>query len=187
MTAARAVFFDRDGTLGGAGGYCHPDEFVLFDFAPRAVKLVRDAGFLAIVITNQSRIAKGQITLSQVETSFQRLQTGLLEGHGTQFDAWYICPHVKADACDCKKPAPGLLQRAALEHGIDLSRSFVVGDSGFNDLGAAAAVGCNGVLVRTGEGNDSLTIYRQSWLHTEPDFIADTVLEAAEWIVASAD
>jgi histidinol-phosphate phosphatase family protein len=186
MTAARAVFFDRDGTLGGRGGYCHPDEFEFFDFAPRAVKTVRDAGFLAVVITNQSRIAKGQITLEAVQRSFGRLQMQL-EDAGTRFDAWYICPHVKADACDCKKPAPGLLKRAALEHGIDLPESFVVGDSGFNDLGAAAAVGCRGVLVRTGEGNNSLTIYRESWAHTEPAFIADTVLEAAEWIVNPAN
>lgn len=104
----RAVFFDRGGTLGGRGGYCHPDEFEFFEFAPQAVKLVRDAGFLAVVVTNQSRIAHGTITLEQVHCSFERLQK-----LDTQFDAWYICPHDKADACECKKPATGLFLRAA--------------------------------------------------------------------------
>lgn len=114
----RAVFFDRDGTLGGRGGYCHPDEFEFFKFAPQAVKLVRDAGFLAVVITNQSRIAHGAITLQQVLRSFERLQTQL-EPLGTRFDAWYVCPHDKTDACECKKPATGLFLRAARDHAID--------------------------------------------------------------------
>ena len=95
----------------------------------------------------------------------------------------YICPHAKADACDCKKPAPGLLLRAARDLTIDLSQSFVVGDSGFNDVQAGAAVGCRTVLVRTGEGQDSLTVYRQSWADVEPDFVAENVLEAARWIL----
>ncbi len=137
---------------------------------------------MAVVITNQSRIAKGQISLAQVEASFHRLQTEL-EAHDTRFDAWYICPHAKADACDCKKPAPSLLLRAARDLTIDLSQSFVVGDSGFNDVQAGAAVGCRTVLVRTGEGQDSLTVYRQSWADVEPDFVAENVLEAARWIL----
>jgi histidinol-phosphate phosphatase family protein len=178
----RAVFFDRDGTLGGAGGYCHPDEFELFEFSVEAIKTVREAGFLAIVITNQSRIAKGQITLAQVEISFDRLQRQL-EPHGTKFDAWYICPHDKSDACKCKKPAPGLLKSAARDFGIDFTQSFVIGDSGFNDIKAGSSVGCRTVLVRTGEGMDSLEKYRESWRDIEADFIANNVLEGAKWVV----
>jgi D-glycero-D-manno-heptose 1,7-bisphosphate phosphatase len=179
---ARAVFFDRDGTLGGQGGFCHPDEFELFDFASSAVKTVRDSGFLAVVVTNQSRIAKGEITLAQVNASFQRLQ-GQLEASGTRLDAWYICPHSKADACDCKKPAPGMFLRAARDLEIDLTRSFVVGDSGFNDIQAGAKIGCRTVLVRTGEGVDSLGKYRESWARLEADFVARDVLEAAHWVL----
>jgi D-glycero-D-manno-heptose 1,7-bisphosphate phosphatase len=178
----RAVFFDRDGTLGGQGGFCHPDDFELFDVASSAVKAVRDAGYLAVVITNQSRVAKGQITVAQVDASFQRWQAQL-EAHDTRLDAWYICPHSKADACDCKKPAPGLFLRAARDLEIDLARSFVVGDSGFNDIQAGSSIGCRTVLVRTGEGVDSIGKYRASWAAFEPDFIAEDVLEAVGWIL----
>ena len=179
----RAVFFDRDGTLGGRGGYCHPEEFEFFEFAPQAVKLVRDADFLIVVVTNQSRIAHGTITLEQVLHSFERLQKQL-ESLGTQFDAWYVCSHDKSAACDCKKPATGLFLRAARDHAIDLRQSFVVGDSGFNDIQAGKRVGAHTVLVRTGEGVPSLEEYRPSWANVEPDFVAEDVLEAAHWIVA---
>jgi histidinol-phosphate phosphatase family protein len=178
----RAVFFDRDGTLGGAGGFCHPDEFELFECAGQAVRTVREAGFLAIVVTNQSRIAKGQITLGQVEASFERLQAQL-EAQGTRFDAWYICPHDKSDACECKKPAPGLLKRAARDFEIDFAQSFVIGDSGFNDIKAGSSVGCRTVLVRTGEGVASLEKYRESWADVEADFIAQDVLDGTQWII----
>jgi histidinol-phosphate phosphatase family protein len=178
----RAVFFDRDGTLGGRGGFCHPDQFQLFDFASSAIRSVRDAGFLAVVVTNQSRVAKGQITLEQVEASFTRLQAEL-EAQGTRFDAWYICPHANTDACNCKKPAPGLILRAARDLGIDLTQSFVVGDSGFNDIKAGAVAGCRTILVKTGEGRDSLGMNRSSWSELEPDFIAENALEGTRWIL----
>ena len=121
------------------------------------MKLVRDAGLLAVVVTNQSRIAHGAITLDQVLQSFERLQMQL-----ELFDAWYVYPHDKADACDCKKPATGLFLRAARDHAIDLRQSFVVGDSGFNDIQAGQRIRARTVLVRTGEGVASLAEYRSS-------------------------
>lgn len=179
----RAVFFDRDGTLGGRGGYCHPDEFEFFEFAPQAVKLVRDAGFLTVVVTNQSRIAHGTITLEQVLCSFERLRKQL-ELLDTQFDAWYVCPHDKADACECKKTSTGVFLRAARDYAIDLRQSFVVGDSGFNDIEARERIGARTVLVRTGERVASLEDHRPSRANVEPGHIAQDVLEAAYWIVA---
>lgn len=176
----RAVFFDRSGTL---GGYCHPDEFEFFEFARLAVKLVRDAGFLTVVVTNQSRIAHGTITLEQVLCSFERLQKQL-ELLDTQFDVWCVCPHDKVDACECKKPSTGVFLRAARDYAIDVRQSFVVGDSGFNDIQAGERIGATTVLVRTGEGVASLEDHRPSWANVEPGHIAQDVLEAAYWIVA---
>ena len=69
LPKTRVIFLDRDGTLGGAGGFCHPDEFEFYDFTFEAIKLINQAGFKAIVVSNQSRIAKGQITFSQLENS----------------------------------------------------------------------------------------------------------------------
>ena len=179
----RAVFLDRDGTLGGDGGYCHHDAFRLFANAASAIRLPNEAGNLVIVVTNQTHIGHGEITLEQVAASFRRLNVELA-AEGAHLDGWYICPHRKADACRCRKPSPSLLQQAAQERGLDLASSWMVGDSGAADMLAGAAAGCRLILVRTGWGENSLGAYRHTWADVQPDYVAADVLAAARSIVA---
>lgn len=181
---AQAVFLDRDGTLGGDGGFCHPDVFALYPEAPHAIKLLNDAGLKVIVITTQSRIGHGEISLAQVQACFQRLQVELA-AHGAHLDGWYICPHILKDNCRCRKPRPDLLQQAAHDVGLDLRRSWMVGDGGATDMLAGVAAGCRTVLVLTGWGAGSMGPYRQEWSKVEPDYIATNVLNAAHYILTS--
>jgi D-glycero-D-manno-heptose 1,7-bisphosphate phosphatase len=118
----RAVFLDRDGTIGGDGGYCHPDDFRLFPESYLAIKLLNDAGLKVVVVTNQTHVGYGEITLAQVDASFQRLQTEL-SAHDAHLDGWYVCPHTPSDNCPCRKPSPYLLRKAAVDLNLDLSHS----------------------------------------------------------------
>ena len=180
----RAIFLDRDGTLGGAGGFCHPDEFEFYDFTFEAIKLINQAGFKAVVVTNQSRIAKGEFTFLELQNSIDRLNSSL-EQHGAKLDAWYVCPHRGSDGCDCKKPKIGLFLRAAADLEIDLSSSFMIGDHGENDMLAGVVAGCKPILVLTGLGSGSIGEFRHTWENIEPAFVAENVLEAVKWILES--
>jgi D-glycero-D-manno-heptose 1,7-bisphosphate phosphatase len=178
----QAVFLDRDGTLGGDGGFCHPDAFTLYPQAPHAIKLLNKAGLKVVVITNQSRIGHGEITLAQVNACFERLQVELA-AHDAHLDAWYVCPHTLKDNCACRKPRPDLLQQAARDFDLDLHRSYMVGDGGATDMLAGVAAGCRTVLVLTGWGAGSIGPYRHEWLGVEPEYIANDVLDAAHYIL----
>lgn len=177
----RAVFLDRDGTLGGDGGGVHPDEFELYPCAPEAIRLLNAAGGNAIVVTRQSRIAKGLFTLADVERGFQRLQAELARA-GAHLDAWYICPHRGTDH-PCCKPNTGLLERAAADFTLELKRCCVIGDTGSADMVMATRAGCKGVLVRTGWGEGSLGVYRHTWPEVEPAHVAVDVLGAVRWVL----
>lgn len=181
----RAVFLDRDGTLGGSGGFDHPATFTLYAAAINAIKLINDSGLLAIVITNQHRIAKGEVTAAEFEASFRRHRRELAD-RGAHLDGWYVCPHERDDGCNCRKPRIGLLEQAAQDYDVTLAESWFVGDNGSVDLVAGAAAGCGTVLVRTGWGEGSLREFRHLWAHVEPDYVADTVYEAAVFIAEHA-
>ena len=137
----RAVFLDRDGTLGGDGGYCHPDEFQLFPTAALAIGLLNASGFSVIVVTNQTHVGRGDIALEQVDASCRRLNLELA-ADAARLDGWYFCPHPKADACLCRKPSPYLLHKAAHDFHVDLAASWMVGDAGATDMLAGRAAGC---------------------------------------------
>ncbi len=138
----QAAFVDRDGTLGGDGHFCHPRDFVPYPCARRAIGLLRDAGIRVFAITNQYRISRGEA--AQADFAAELIGLGC--------DAAYICPHAADAGCPCQKPRPGMLVRAAAEHGLDLARCAVIGDVGSTDMLAAAAVGAAKILVRTGWG-----------------------------------
>jgi D-glycero-D-manno-heptose 1,7-bisphosphate phosphatase len=154
----RGVFLDRDGTLIEEVGYLDRiDRVRFFPYTVDAVRLLNRAGFAVIVATNQAGIARGFFDEAFVEATHQSL-SATLEAGGARVDAFYFCPHHPEagvgpyrQACDCRKPRPGLLRRAAEDLGVDLRRSFVVGDRA-HDIAAGAAVGARGVLVRTGYG-----------------------------------
>lgn len=146
-----AVFFDRDGTLIREREYLSDPEGVeLLPGAAAAVRIARRAGFAPILATNQSGVGRGLFSEDAVGAVHARLAE-LLAAEGARLDAVYVCPHAPEAGCDCRKPAPGLLARAAAERGLDLRRSFVVGDKEA-DLALARAAGATGLLVRTGYG-----------------------------------
>lgn len=161
-TPRRAVFLDRDGTINVEKDYLYRiDDLEFIPGAPEAIRRLRSAGFLIIVVTNQSGVARGYFTCRDVELLHDHLRREL-EKLGTTVDAFYFCPHhpqaglpaFRVD-CDCRKGRPGLLLQAADEHDIDLTASFMVGDKRA-DLEAGLAAGCPSLLVRTGYGRAEL-------------------------------
>lgn len=159
----KAIFLDRDGTINKYVGFLRNiDDFELIDGVGEAIKKINASGYLAVVVTNQPVIARGEVTYKELEEIHNKMET-LLGFEGAYLDAIYFCPHhphkgyegeiqeLKID-CDCRKPKPGLLIRAAQELNIDLSRSFMVGD-GENDIKAGKAAGCKTVLI-TDESKD---------------------------------
>jgi len=155
-----AVFLDRDGTINVEKDYLYRVED--FEFIPGAVEAIRRlklAGFLVVVVTNQSGVARGYYDLAAVERLHQHLQDELGRV-GAAIDGFYVCPHHPTSGlgdyrrdCDCRKGAPGMLLQAAGELGLDLDRSYMVGDK-LADIEAAVRAGCKPLLVRTGYGRE---------------------------------
>jgi mannose-1-phosphate guanylyltransferase/phosphomannomutase len=156
-----AVFLDRDGTLNFDYGWItSPAKIELLPGAGEAVRMINDAGLLAVLVTNQPVIARGECTVEELDVIHQKLAS-LLAKSGARLDAIYYCPHHPVGGmvgerpelkirCHCRKPAPGLLEAAASDLNIDISRSWMVGDSE-RDLGAAAAFGIPAVLVASNQ------------------------------------
>ena len=153
----RAVFLDRDGTVNVYKGFLtNIDEFELIDGVAEAIKKINSSGYLCILVTNQPVIARGEVTYEELEQIHNKLET-LLGLQGAYIDGIYYCPHhphkgyegevpeLKID-CDCRKPKPGMLYKAAKDFNIDLSKSYMVGDSE-NDIKAGTLAGCKTVLV----------------------------------------
>jgi histidinol-phosphate phosphatase family protein len=142
----KVVFFDRDGTIAKDVPYCsRPEQFELLPGAGKAIRGLNQAGFKVIIITNQSGIARGYFTEETLGKIHEKMRNDLAE-YGAFIDAIYYCPHHPDDNCDCRKPKPGLILRAAAEHDIDLSKSFFIGDSD-KDIEAGQAAGCRTVLL----------------------------------------
>ena len=154
----RAVFLDRDGTINVEKNYLHKiADFEFISGAQEAIKKLKDAGFLVIVVSNQSGIGRGYFDEQAVETLHQYVQSELA-AYGTSIDAFYFCPHHPEKglgsykvACDCRKGNPGMLLQAAQEYEIDLQKSFMVGDK-LADIEAGERAGCKSILVLTGYG-----------------------------------
>jgi D-glycero-D-manno-heptose 1,7-bisphosphate phosphatase len=185
----RAVFLDRDGTIVEETGYLERLERLrFFPFAADAIRLLNQAGFAVVVVTNQAGIARGIVKASFIP-EVSRVIAERIERGGGRIDGFYHCPHHPDGIveelrirCECRKPAPGMFTRAAKELDLDLSRSFVVGDR-WHDLQAGMAVGARGVLVRTGYGAGvepnppkGLTDYA----------VTDNLAGAAAWILREA-
>ncbi len=176
-----AVFLDRDGTISEEVGYLNDVGcFRLFPFAPGAIRRLNYAKLPVIVVTNQSGVGRGYFAESMVHTVHEVMIRQLSEG-GAHLNAIYYCPHTSDDQCECRKPKPGLLERAAREHNLDLRRSFVVGDR-YGDVELAHGVGSRGVLVRTGYGEVDLREHGAAWAK-QPDFVAGDLADAVDWIL----
>jgi D-glycero-D-manno-heptose 1,7-bisphosphate phosphatase len=186
-----AIFLDRDGTLSHEVGYVnHASRFRLYPWAVDAVRLVNRGGFLAVVVTNQAGVARGYFPESLIHEVHAELHAAM-EAGGARLDGVYYCPHHPSvgappyrQNCDCRKPRPGLLRRAEAELGVDLARSYVVGDR-HGDLALAWSVGARGVLVRTGYGLGELAWNAQRWPRP-PDLVAEHVFEAVDRILEEA-
>lgn len=148
----RAAFLDRDGTLVDDPGFLRdPDQVRLLPRAAAAVRALNDAGWLVVVVTNQSGIARGLLSEAEYHAVARRLEE-LLAGQGATLDAVYHCPHhPSVSACDCRKPGTAHYRGAAEALGIDLGESVWIGDR-LSDLEPAATLGGRGILVLTGEG-----------------------------------
>ena len=164
----KAVFLDRDGTINKYVGFLsNIDEFELIPGVADAIKAINDSGYLAIVVTNQPVIARGEVSLSELERIHNKMET-LLGQKGAYLDAIYYCPHhphkgyagerseYKID-CTCRKPKPGMLLQAAEDFNIDLDQSWMIGD-GENDVEAGQAAGCKTVLIGTGAYGQDITV-----------------------------
>lgn len=155
----RAVFLDRDGTINIEKDYLYrPDDFEFVPGAAEAINLLKQHGYLVVVVTNQSGVARGYYTEADVHNLHSHIDR-LLEAAGTAVDAWYYCPHHSAGKgdyavdCQCRKPLPGMLLEAACDLDIDLAASWMVGDK-LVDVEAGIAAGCKPLLVKTGYGAD---------------------------------
>ncbi len=179
----RAVFIDRDGTLSEEVGYVnHPSRFRLFPYSVEALKMLHNHGWLAIVITNQAGVARGYFSEAMLQ-SVHELMISQLQAAGTRVDAIYYCAHHPSigDApyrfdCDCRKPKPGLIIRAARDFDIDLKSSWVIGDR-YSDVQLAHNAGVKSALVMSGYGRGEWEHQRQQWEH-QPDLIAEDLLHA---------
>lgn len=153
----RAVFVDRDGTINVEKDYLYRvEDFEFIPGTPQALSLLNEAGFLVVVVTNQSGVARGYYTEEDVGILHRHIATQLAQ-NGARVDAWYYCPHHPSGRgryalpCHCRKPLPGMLLEAARRHNIDLDASIVIGDK-LADVEAGIAAGCRTILVRTGYG-----------------------------------
>ena len=163
----KAVFLDRDGTINKYVGFLrNVDEFELMPGVAEAIRKINNSGYLAIVVTNQPVIARGEVTVPELQLIHNKMET-LLGAEGAYLDAIYYCPHhphkgyegeipeLKID-CDCRKPKPGMLIRAAEDFNIDLSNSWMIGD-GENDIKAGKAARCKTALIGEGEYGQDMT------------------------------
>ncbi len=182
-----AVFVDRDGTVTKEGEWIvHPGALELVPDAAEAIVKLHGAGFLVVMFTNQSGVARGLITEEGLTSIHAHMQS-LLERGGAYVDAIYVCPHhptegigrYKAD-CWCRKPKPGLILRARDEMGIDLSRSWCIGDME-RDIESGKRAGVRGILVATGKG-----VGEEAQMRAEgrtPEVFVPDIGRAADWIL----
>lgn len=177
----KAVFLDRDGVINKYVGFLRNiDDFELLDGVSKAIRKINESGYLAIVVTNQPVIARGEVSFAELTEIHNKMET-LLGEDGAYLDAIYFCPHhpdkgfdgeipeLKFD-CDCRKPKPGMLIKAAKKFNIDLTKSWMVGDSD-SDIMAGKNAGCSTVLI--GESDENMC--------------ASNLLEAVDYIIGRKD
>ncbi len=169
----KAIFLDRDGVLnkliirdGKAQAPYTLEEFDLYPGVKEALKFIKDAGYLAIVVTNQPDVARGWVKKESVELVNNKIKELL------PVDDIKICFHTNSDNCQCRKPLPGMLTEAAMEWEIDLTESFMIGDR-YGDISAGSSAGCKTILIGNGDLQGD---------HPNPDFKADFLIDAMRFI-----
>jgi len=174
--ATPAVFFDRDGTLIEDRGHLRsPDEVVFYPATVAALRRLQPH-FRLFIVTNQPGVSIGEVTMADVQRVNDHVVARLREA-GIEIAAVYCCPHQRSEDCACIKPKPFFMEQAAHEHGVDLARSFTVGDHP-HDVHLARNAGATGIFVLTGHGNKHLDEL------TADDIVAEDILEAADIIIS---
>jgi D-glycero-D-manno-heptose 1,7-bisphosphate phosphatase len=184
----RAVFMDRDGTISEEIGYVnHPSRYRVFAYSAEAVRLLNEAGWLAILVTNQAGVARGYFTEDLIGATHDVLKQEMERG-GAHLDAIYYCAHHPSVGelpyridCDCRKPKPGLIRRAAVDFPLDLAASWMIGDR-YSDIELARNAGLRSAFVMSGYGRGEWEYQRSAWKH-EPDLVAEDLLEAVRKII----
>lgn len=185
----RAVFLDRDGTVIEDVDYLSRfDQMALFPWTIDALRLLARAGFLTVVVTNQSAVARGIVTEDFIVATHEELNRRLAAG-GARIDAFYFCPH-HPDAvvekyrrkCRCRKPEPGMIEDGARDLGVDLSRSWMIGDR-WIDVATGSAAGVRSLLVRTGH---AARVGEEPPAGVRADAILNNLMEAVGWILRAS-
>jgi D-glycero-D-manno-heptose 1,7-bisphosphate phosphatase len=183
-----AVFLDRDGTIVNDAGYpSRFDQLVIFPRSFAAVRLLNEAGFPVVVVTNQSGIGRGYLSEAELADIHGRM-TAAFAAEGARLDAFYSCPHYVLSPdpryrieCACRKPLPGLGLRAAADLSLDLARSYVIGDKA-DDMLFGRAIGATPILVLTGYGREARKKLEKG--SNRPSAVAADLREAVDWILA---
>ena len=177
-----AIFLDRDGVLiENRPDYVKAwEEVEIFPHTFAAMRKLAQTGRPIVMVTNQSAVGRGIITAGFVDEVHRRL-IAEVEANGGRIDAVYFCPHHPKEICLCRKPSPGMLRQAAQEWDLDLNASFMVGDA-VSDIETARAVGTQGILVRTGRGEEQVALLAKGHADWNVPVVAD-LNEAADYIL----
>ncbi len=176
----KAVFLDRDGTINEEVSYLSKiEQLKIIPRAAAAIKLLNDNGFRVIIITNQSGVARNYFSEDALKQINEYLMAELTK-EGATIHAAYYCPHHPDFGCGCRKPNTGNIEKAAEEHDLDLTRSYMVGDT-MRDMETGFNANLRTVLVLTGYGAEERDKYRDN--PRQPDFVAQDLYEASDWII----
>jgi len=179
----KAVFVDRDGTINEDVGYVYsPERLYIYRWAAPAIKMLKDAGFFVIVVTNQAGVSRGFLTEEMLQDIHAEM-VRRLKRSGAMIDAIYYSVDPPFQPSDTRKPSPGMIKRAVEEFNIDLDSSYVVGDK-VEDLLLARNAGCKGILVKTGYGKGMLNNFPKKVEDAAPVYIAEDLGDAAMWIAS---
>jgi histidinol-phosphate phosphatase family protein len=175
-----AVFLDRDGTLNFDAGYVtSPEQLVLFPGVPEAIARLNHLGAMVLLVTNQSAIGRGMMTIEGLESIHERLAE-LIRPYGARIDGIFFCPHHPQDGCECRKPKAGLIDQAVNRFALDLSQCYLVGDKR-SDLETAHTASVPGVLVMTSSYSADVVRARDAG-QVPIDYVADSFVDAVDWI-----
>lgn len=175
----KAIFFDKDGTLIKDVPYNVDPALISFEeYAFESIKLLQEKGFLVFIISNQPGIGLGYFEENDLKAVEEKIKLSFSE-HQLNLDGFYYCPHTANEGCNCRKPKPGLILKAANENNIELSQSWMIGDI-LNDVEAGGCAGCKTVLIDN--GNETEWIWGSKRM---PDLIARNLKDATEYILVN--
>ena len=166
------LFIDRDGTMGGEYYLKYPQDYTPYEGTREAFAILKKAGFPLMIVTNQSCIARGLDGGYDFAAEFRDIGA----------DDWFICPHDTQDHCRCRKPETGLLEDARDKYHLDLCQCYMIGDR-WTDMVAGGKMGMKLILVRTGRGCEALGPDRSKWREYQPEYVAQTLRRAADWLI----